>query len=404
MQNVVLIGGGPAALLLAARLDTRRYRVTLCEQKKTVGRKFLVAGEGGLNLTYAEPVEALIARYSPAPFMAAAIRQFDNEALRQWLHRHGVPTFVGTSKRVFPEASLKPFVVLNRLVAAVEDNGVKIRTEMTWTGWTDTGALQFANGEIHHPDVTVFALGGASWRVTGSDGAWRAPFVAKGIEVHPFRAANCAFAVQWSEDFITAHAGKPLKNITLTYQDQRTTGELTVTQSGLEGNAIYPLSQKLQRTLYSAPTAEIYLDLKPTLTLAELQRKYEQSSSSKVTATLKNDLRLDRTAIALLKQASDRATFLTPDLLLQTIKALPLTLHAPAPLDEAISTLGGIALDEIDPHFQLNQLPHTYAIGEMLDWYAPTGGYLLQGCFSMGAALAHHLNALPPTPAGPNPE
>ena len=402
MQNLLIIGGGPAALMLAARLDTRRYRVTLCEQKKTVGRKFLVAGEGGLNLTYAEPPEALIARYSPALFLAAAIRQFNNTALRGWLHQRGVPTSVGTSKRVFPEASLKPFEVLNKIVAAVKENGGTIRTEMTWTGWTDTGALQFANGEMINPDITVFALGGASWRVTGSDGAWRKPFVAKGIEVPPFRAANCAFEVKWNNAFIAAHVGKPLKNIALTHDGHRTTRELTISQFGLEGNAIYPLSEKLQRTLQSETTAEVYLDLKPTLTLAELRKKYERSKASKVTAILKNDLRLDRTAIALLKQASDKATFLDPDRLLESIKALPLTLHAPGPLDEAISTLGGIALDEVDPHFQLKRLPNTYVIGEMLDWYAPTGGYLLQGCFSMGAALARHLNA-PPTPAGSNP-
>lgn len=394
MQNLVIIGGGPAALLLAAHLDTRRYRVTLHEQQKTVGRKFLVAGDGGLNLTYAEPLDQLVARYSPAGLLAPALRTFTNRDLRDWLATLGISTFVGSSGRVFPDGAYKPYQVLDRIVAAVEANGVVMRTESRWTGWTTDGALQFADGTIHDPAITVFALGGASWRVTGSDGSWRQPFEARGIDVTPFRSANCAFGIDWPSSFREAHAGRPLKNIALRYQQVRTTGELTVTDFGLEGNAIYPLSEYLQAALTHGATPTVELDLKPMLTVARILDKLK-NRNRKPSETLRRDLRLDRTALALLKQFTDRATFLDKQQLTTRIKALPLRITAAGPLDEAISTIGGVAQDEVDAQFQLKKQPGTYVIGEMLDWYAPTGGYLLQGCFSMGVALAKHLNTLP---------
>jgi uncharacterized flavoprotein (TIGR03862 family) len=392
MKKLTIIGGGPAALMLAAQLNTEKYQVILCEKKKTVGRKFLVAGEGGLNLTYNSPLKELAAHYFPAAFMDPTLSQFTNEDLISWLNSLGVSTFIGSSNRVFPDLELKPIEVLNRIVEHISTKKIKFQLGTEWVGWNEEGHLQFGGCEAIESDIVVFALGGASWKVTGSDGEWRKIFEGYGVSVQPFRAANCAFSVDWNKNFINAHEGKPLKNIALTYNGHLAKGELVVSKFGLEGNAIYALSQKIQEALLSQKSAVIYLDLKPTMTIGQLRAKYNSSRLSDVADILKKDLNLNRTSIALLKQFSDKKTYLDPDLLTETIKSVPIVVHSAGELDKAISTLGGIALDEIDENFQLKKIPGSYAIGEMLDWYAPTGGYLLQGCFSMGFVLAKHLN------------
>ena len=394
MKKLTIIGGGPAALILAAEIDTEKYEVTLCEKKKTVGRKFLVAGEGGLNLTYNSSLEKLINQYSPSEFMSPILRQFTNEDLMNWLKLRGIPTFIGSSNRVFPEPELKPIEVLNKIVSDIETKNIKFKLGTEWLGWGEDGNLRFEKSEEIASDIVVFAMGGASWKVTGSDGKWSDNFLERGIDVKPFRAANCAFSVDWDKDFINAHEGKPLKNIALTFNRHFSKGELVISKFGLEGNALYALSQKIQEKLLSEEDAIIHLDLKPTMTLEQIRNKYKQSRRSKVTEILKKDLNLDSTSIGLLKQFTDKATFSDPNLLTESIKSVPVTLHYSGKLDEAISTLGGISLDEIDENFQYKKIPNAYAIGEMLDWYAPTGGYLLQGCFSMGFVLAKHLNDL----------
>ncbi|PZX55349.1 hypothetical protein LV84_02487 [Algoriphagus ratkowskyi] len=394
MKKLTIIGGGPAALILAAELDTTKYKVTLCERKKTMGRKFLVAGEGGLNLTYNSPIEEFITHYFPSDFMAPFFRQFTNTDLIAWLNELDIPTFIGSSNRVFPESDLKPIEVLNKIVHAIKARGVSFQLDTKWIGWTADGRLSFENIEAIDSDIVIFAMGGSSWKVTGSDGGWKNLFEERGVKVQQFRAANCAFEIDWDKDFIEKHEGKPLKNIALTYDKHISTGELVISKFGLEGNAIYALSQKIQETLLTEKSVIIHLDLKPTMTLAQLRSKYKSSSQSKVTAILKNDLNLDRSSIGLLKHFCGKETFSNPDLLVQTIKSVPVTIKSAGGLDEAISSLGGIALDEIDENFQLRKIPSAYAIGEMLDWYAPTGGYLLQGCFSMGFVLAAYLNKL----------
>lgn len=380
--------------MLAAQLDTKKYQVTLFEKKKTVGRKFLVAGEGGLNLTYDSSLEEFIAQYFPSEFMDPVIRQFTNEDLINWLNDHGIATFTGSSNRVFPDLELKPIEVLNKIVAYLSTKEIAFQLDKKWVGWNEEGHLCFEASEDVAADIVVFALGGASWKVTGSDGGWAKAFEARGLRVHAFRAANCAFGVAWNKNFINTHDGKPLKNIALTYNNHCSKGELVISKFGLEGNAIYALSQKIQAALLTEESVEIYLDLKPTMTVAQIRAKYKRSPLSKVTDILKEDLNLDRTAIGLLKQFSNKDTFLDPDLLAATIKSVPVIIQSADELDKAISTLGGIALDEIDEHFQCKKIPNAYAIGEMLDWYAPTGGYLLQGCFSMGFVLAKYLNGL----------
>ncbi len=394
MKNVTIIGGGPAALMLAAQLDTEKYQVTLYEKKKTVGRKFLVAGEGGLNLTYNASSEALISHYFPSEFMSPIIRQFANEDLMRWLNALGVATFIGSSNRVFPDLDLKPIEVLNKIVAYISSKGIKFKLDTKWVGWNAEGHLCFEESEDVVSDIVVFALGGASWKVTGSDGAWRETFKERGVSVRPFRAANCAFGVNWDKHFITIYEGKPLKNIALRYNNHIAKGELVISKFGLEGNAIYALSQMIQESLLTEKNVLLYLDLKPTMTVEQIKTKYKKSQYAKVTDILKKDLNLDGISIGLLKQCSDKNTFLNPHLLAETIKSVPLIIHSADELDKAISTLGGIALEEIDAHFQLKKIPNSYVIGEMLDWSAPTGGYLLQGCFSMGSVLAKHLNGL----------
>ncbi len=394
MKNLTIIGGGAAALVLAAELDPEKYRVTLVEQKKTVGRKFLVAGEGGLNLTYHSSPEELRSHYFPREFLEPILRQFTNADLVAWLADLGVTTFAGSSNRVFPEQGRKPIEILNALTDRLSDRGVAFQLDTTWTGWDDDGQPTFAGYDPPASDVVVFSLGGASWSVTGSDGAWRPIFERRGVRVFPFRAANCAFRVAWDKQFLATHAGKPLKNISLRYGDRLATGELVISAFGLEGNALYALSRHLQDDLLNQKSVVVHLDLKPMLTVGQLTAKYRASRLRKVTDILREDLRLDRTAIGLLKQQTSRDTFLDPALLVAAIKAVPIVLHAADELDRAISSLGGIALEEVDAHCQLRKIPGSYAIGEMLDWYAPTGGYLLQGCFSMGFALAKHLNRI----------
>lgn len=394
MKNIRIIGGGPAALMLVAQLDTEKYKVTLCEKKKAMGRKFLVAGEGGLNLTYNSSLEKLINHYFPSEFMDPIIRQFTNEDLISWFNYHGVPTFIGSSNRVFPDLELKPIEVLNKIVDYISTKEIETQLDTKWVGWNEEGHLCFEESEDVACDIVVFALGGASWKVTGSDGAWAKTFEERGMKVKPFRAANCAFGVDWNKNFIATHEGKPLKNIALTYNNHISKGELVISKFGLEGNAIYALSQKIQESLLSEECVVVHLDLKPTMTVDQIRAKYKNSQLSKVTDILKKDLNLDRTSIGLLKQFSDKDTFMDSDLLTKTIKSVPIVIQSADELDKAISSLGGIALEEIDENFQFKKIPNSYAIGEMLDWYAPTGGYLLQGCFSMGFALAKYLNEL----------
>jgi hypothetical protein len=394
MKNLTIIGGGPAALMLSAQINTEKYNVTLIEKKKTVGRKFLVAGKGGLNLTYNSSVEALISQYFPSEFMAPIIRQFSNEDFINWLNDHDIATFIGSSNRVFADLELKPIEVLHKIVAHISTKKIKFQLNTTWLGWNEDGHLCFDKLEDTASDIVVFAMGGASWKVTGSDGKWRKNFEERGVRVQPFRAANCAFEVAWNKDFIRTHEGKPLKNIALTYHGHFSKGELVISKFGLEGNAIYALSQKIQEKLLTEKSTVIHLDLKPTMTVDQIRAKCKGSKLSKVTDILKQVLNLDSTSIGLLKQFTDKDTFLNNDLLAETIKSVPVIIKSSEALDKAISTLGGIALDEIDENFQYKKIPNSYAIGEMLDWYAPTGGYLLQGCFSMGFVLAKYLNEL----------
>jgi uncharacterized flavoprotein (TIGR03862 family) len=393
-KSVSIIGGGPAALLLAVFLDSQKFKVTLYEKNKALGRKFMVAGKGGFNLTHSEAIDELIARYTPSDFLKEALLDFDNQDFRNWIDTVGIPTYIGSSKRVYPKSGIKPITVLNAFLAVLDKQGVDIQYQHTWTGWNSKHDLIFNTDTEVQSDYTVFALGGGSWKVTGSDGTWLDVFKTQGIDITPFQASNCGYSVDWPEDFIMEHEGCPLKNIAISCLNKKQKGEAVITRFGLEGNAIYALSPQIREELENHQKAIIFLDLKPTLSCGDLEQKIKKSTVKKTSDKLRKELKLNEVQIGLLKKYISKETYLNPKLLAQNIKNLRIEITGSAPLNDAISTIGGIQLDAVDTNFELKKLKNQYCIGEMLDWDAPTGGYLLQACFSMGVHLARHLNSI----------
>jgi uncharacterized flavoprotein (TIGR03862 family) len=395
-KSIAIIGSGPAALILAAKLDPEKFTVRMYEKNQAAGRKFLVAGKGGFNLSHSDPPKDLIEKYTSAAFFEPLIHSFSNSDLRNWYASIGIPTFVGSSKRIFPSKEIKPIEVLNSILTELKRKGVEFVHSQEWIGWNENQELLFRkNKEVLSvsADITVFALGGGSWKVTGSDGSWTSYFREKGIEIIPFQASNCAFNIKWSQPFLDQAEGKALKNIAFSSLGNEKKGEAVITRTGIEGGAIYALSRQIRKQLSGQGSAEVFLDLKPAFTLAEIKNKVQGGRGTRSwTKHLEDQLRLDKIKIALLKEILSKDDFMIPDRVADKIKKLPLHIHSLAPLDDAISTVGGISLEAIDSHFQFKQMPGNYAIGEMLDWDAPTGGYLLQGCFSMGSALADYLN------------
>ncbi|MDD2819687.1 MAG: TIGR03862 family flavoprotein [Flavobacterium sp.] len=394
-KSVSIIGGGPAALLLAALLDCKKFKVTIYEKNKTLGRKFLVAGKGGFNLTHSEPIGELIARYTPPHFLEKALLAFDNNDFRQWIDSIGIPTYIGSSKRVYPESGIKPITVLNAILDVLDKQSVAIQYQHTWKGWTNENDIIFNTDTTIKSDYTIFAMGGGSWKVTGSDGSWLDLFERESIPIVPFQSSNCAYRVNWPEDFILEHEGSPLKNIAISCLNKRQKGEAVITRFGLEGNAIYALSPQIREELENHQKATISLDLKPTLRFEDLLDKIRKSTFKKTSETLQKEVKLSPAQIGLLKKYLSKETYLNPELLAKNIKNLSVEITGTGILNDAISTTGGIQLSAVDENFQLKNKKSNYCIGEMLDWDAPTGGYLLQACFSMGMHLARHLNKVP---------
>lgn len=390
-KSIAIIGGGPSALITAAFLDSKKFDVTIYEKKKSLGRKFLVAGDGGFNLSHGEAIDDMISRYTPSSFLKNALSNFTNEDLRNWLLTLEIPTFIGSSNRIYPEKGIKPISVLNKIKQVLVDNNVRIVHNFEWKGWNSNNELIFNDNNKLTSNYTIFSLGGASWKITGSDGSWLAAFKNKGINTLPFLPANCAYKIEWSQEFISKNEGLPLKNIALSCLKKKQKGELVITKFGLEGNAIYALSSEIQSSLSLKETSTIFLDLKPTLNTSDILKKIN-ASNLKLTETLKRKLKLSQPQIHLLKTILTKEEFTNKTILSKKIKALPLIIHSAAPIDEAISTTGGISLNEVSEDFELNKLKNSFCIGEMLDWNAPTGGYLLQACFSMGVHIAKHLN------------
>lgn len=391
-KTISIIGGGPAALMTAAFLDSNKFDITIYEKNKAVGRKFLVAGDGGFNLTHAEPIEVIVERYTPNDFLKDSLLNFSNEELIAWFSKIGIETFEGSSHRIYPAEGIKPIEVLNSILVKLKENKVEIKIEHTWTGWNKE-EIVFNDSIQVKSDITIFALGGGSWKVTGSDGLWLDLFAAKNIETLPFIPSNCAYKVEWQKSFVTKHEGQPMKNIGMSCFGNSQIGEVVVTQFGMEGNAIYALSPQIQSLLSKKGEATVLIDLKPTVELDVLLDKMYKAKTSKTTEILRKYVKLSPVKLDLVKNTLTREEYMDINILAKRIKALPITLTAAATLDEAISTTGGIALSELNPNFELKKMPNTFCVGEMSDWNAPTGGYLLQACFSMGVSLAKYLNA-----------
>lgn len=386
---VVVVGGGPAGLMAAESLADSGHRVQIHEAMPAAGRKFLVAGHGGLNLTHSEPIARFIARYgSRAAFMAPFIQRFTPGDLRGWADALGADTFVGTSGRVFPK-EMKAAALLKAWTDRLRSLGVAFRCRSRWLGWDEAGALRFAEeaGErAVAADACVLALGGGSWPDTGSDGAWTSTLAARGVAIVPLSPANCGFDVAWPDGLVATIAGQPLKNIAAACGPARALGEMVLTTNGVEGGAIYAIGAAVRAALTADGAATIALDLKPDVALDEVRARLQRPRGDASWSTFaKKALRLERQAWALIRALGGDAAR-DPAGLAALVKALPVVVVRPRPLAEAISSAGGVDLAEVDGQLMLRRVPGCFVCGEMLDWEAPTGGYLLQACFSTGLA------------------
>jgi uncharacterized flavoprotein (TIGR03862 family) len=375
--------------------------VIVYDRMPSVGRKFLLAGRGGLNLTHSEDLERLLGRYGAAAArLGAAIEAFPPSALRAWCEELGQPTFVGSSGRVFPKA-MKASPLLRAWLARLAASGVTFKLRHLWTGWDESGRLQFATPDgvaAIAADATVLALGGASWPRLGSDGTWIAPIAQAGVTVAPLQPANCGVLVAWSDVFRRRFAGQPLKRIEMSVSDRKERGEAIITAAGLEGGAIYALSAALREALVGGGEAVLNIDLRPDMPLTDLEQRLSAPRAKQSLATfLRKAAHLSPVEIGLLHEASmvmpNRLAALSADSLAALIKAVPVRVSGLAAIARAISTAGGIALDEIDDSFMLHRKPGVFVAGEMLDWEAPTGGYLLQASFATGAAAGRGAQA-----------
>ena len=371
--------------------------VTLYDRMPSPGRKFLLAGRGGLNLTHSEELERLLNRYGPATArLREAIEAFSPAALRAWCEGLGQTTFVGSSGRVFPEV-FKTSPLLRAWLQRLDALGVQFKPRHHWTGWNDDGSLIFIGPEgpfTLHAAATVLALGGASWPRLGSDGRWVDTLTRTGIKVTALASANCGFMVDWSDVFRNRYEGQPLKRVELSFGGRKGRGEVIITQSGLEGGGIYALSAPLREAIGAGGEAIVRIDLRPDITVTALENRLGAPRGKQSLSTfLRKTVALAPAAIGLLHEAtlvtSERLSAMAPAALAQLIKAVPIRLSEVAPLETAISTAGGIAFEEVDERFMLHRRPGVFVAGEMLDWDAPTGGYLLQASFATGAAAGH---------------
>jgi uncharacterized flavoprotein (TIGR03862 family) len=391
--NVAIIGAGPAGLMAAEVIAQGGARVTVYDAMPSVGRKFLMAGRGGLNLTHSEPLPAFLARYREAEArLAPVIAAFSPDDLRQWSEALGQLTFIGSSGRVFPKV-MKASPLLRGWLRRLDAMGVTFALRHRWTGWED-GRLLFETPDGSHvvaAQATVLALGGASWPRLGSDGGWVAPLAARRIAVSPLRSANSGFTVAWSEIFRDRCEGQPLKGVALTFDARTVRGEAVVTRGGLEGGAIYALSADLREAIAQAGEATLQIDLRPDIAASDLlTRLSAPRGKQSLSNVLRKAAQLSPVAIGLLQEAAmasgAKLARQSPSALAGLIKAVPVKCIGVASIARAISTAGGISFDELDADFMLRRLPGVFAAGEMLDWEAPTGGYLLQASFATGAA------------------
>ncbi|TBW07513.1 TIGR03862 family flavoprotein [Azotobacter chroococcum] len=394
---VAIIGGGPAGLMAAEVLSQAGLAVELYERMPSVGRKFLLAGVGGMNITHSEAREPFLSRYGARrEEIGRLLQDFDAEALRQWVHDLGIDTFVGSSGRVFP-ADMKAAPLLRAWLRHLREAGAHIHTRHRWLGWDADGALRLSGPEGEksiRPAACLLALGGGSWARLGSDGAWVPLLEARGVSVAPLRPANCGFEVAgWSAHLRERFAGAPLKHVGLRLGDELARhGECVLTAGGVEGSLVYALSAAIRERIERDGRATVFVDLLPQHEPARVLAALAKPRGSRSMARhLHGQLGIDGVKAALLRELAPAAAFAEPARLAGLIKALPLELLRPRPLDEAISSAGGVPFEALDENLMLRGVPGTFCAGEMLDWEAPTGGYLLTACFASGRAAAHGL-------------
>jgi len=383
-KQIIIIGGGPAGLM-AADILSPVHNVCIYDKEKNVGQKFLLAGKGGFNLTNSLQGEELAGKYSPAGFMDKALMDFDTIAFREWLSAMGISTFVGSSGRVFPEKGIMPIDVLNKIKAKLIKQGVQFYTQHEFVGFDNNRQVTLKHQEkeiVLKADYILFALGGASWPVTGSDGSWRTTFESMSIATSPFQSSNCGINICWPEVVRQSHAGKPIKNIKLFTNDFEVKGEAIITQYGMEGNAVYPIVPSIRKMFNANNPATIHIDFKPLNTEAQLLQKIQENVIR--TKDYGQIFNLNTVQLAIIKAYTSKDNFLSVTGFIHSIKNLMIPVDSLRPVEEAISTIGGIQLGEVNDDFSLKKYPWIYTIGEMLDWDAPTGGFLLQGCFTTG--------------------
>lgn len=378
--------------MAAEVLSQAGFKVDLYDSMPSVGRKFLLAGVGGMNITHSEAYPAFLSRYAErAPMIAPLLRGFGAEALCEWIHGLGIETFVGSSGRVFP-TDMKAAPLLRAWLKRLRDAGVVIHTRHRWLGWNADNSLRMASpeGELSiAPAATLLALGGASWARLGSDGAWLPLLEQHSVQIAPLQPANCGFEVSaWSELLRSKFAGAPLKNIAMGLKGQQLRlGECVLTQTGVEGSLVYALSAQIREAIKQSRSATVEIDLLPGKPLADVQKALGKPRGSRsMSKHLHSQLGIDGVKAALLRELAPAGAFADPTLLAKAVKFLPLTLIRPRPLDEAISTAGGVTFEAMDERLMLRALPGVFCAGEMLDWEAPTGGYLLTACFASGRA------------------
>ena len=390
-MSAAVIGAGPAGLMAAEVLAQGGAGVTVYDAMASAGRKFLIAGRGGLNLTHSEPLPEFLSRYrEAAPKLEAVINAVPPDRLRAWCEALGQPTFVGSSGRVFPR-SMKDSPLLRAWLRRLDAQGVRFSFRHRWIGWDEDGRLLFETPEGHRAieaRATVLTLGGASWPRLGSDGGWVDVLAARGVAISALRPANCGFTVAWSKVFRDRFEGQPLKNVEFRFGTRTERGEAVITSTGIEGGAIYALSADLREAILTSGETILHIALRPDLDNKALaSRLSAPRGKQSLSNYIRKALQLSPVAIGLLQEASGGlAARLSPQDLAALVNAVPIRLSGIAPIVRAISTAGGISFDELDADYMLRCLPGTFAAGEMLDWEAPTGGYLLQASFATGAA------------------
>jgi uncharacterized flavoprotein (TIGR03862 family) len=392
LKTVAIIGGGPAGLMAAEVISKAGVKVDVYDAMPSVGRKFLMAGKGGLNITHSESYDMFLSRYgSRRDLIKPMLNRFDADALRTWAHQLGITTFIGSSGRIFP-AEMKAAPLLRAWLHRLRQSGVTLHVRHQWLGWSESNpqALRFMSpqGEKEvNADACVLALGGGSWPQLGSTGAWVNLLVNRNVQIAPLVPSNCGFDVSWSEHFRERFAGQPLKSVTASFYGFHQQGDCVITDTGIEGSLIYALSAQLRDEIATKGTAILYLDLAPGKSLATLIGKFSQPRGKQSIANhLRKRLGIEGIKAGLLREVLPMADFDDPIKLCSTIKALPIKLAATRPIAEAISSAGGVSFEAVDERLMLRNLPGVFCAGEMLDWEAPTGGYLLTACFASGSA------------------